>query len=89
MPLPKPNQDELMQKRANVISQARELIDRAKKENRDFLADEKEQYDRMMVDIHGFKEQADREFKLAELETELTAATRAAPKPQPQNSDLL
>lgn len=83
------SQNELMAKRASVIEEARELVNRAKKENRDLLAEEQELYDRMMVDVHSFKKQADREFNLAALEKELDTETRAAPKTQIQTSDLL
>jgi len=89
MPLPRHNQDELMEKRANVIEQARELVNRAKEENRDLNSEEKEQYDRMMDDVHSYKTRADREFNLSELEKELSTATRQAPKPEQRGSDLL
>ncbi len=89
MSIPKHNQNELMEERAGVIEQARELLNRAKEDNRDLHADEKEQYDRMMVDVQSLKERADREFELSTIETEIATATREAPKVEQQRSDLL
>lgn len=93
MSTPKYTQDELMKKRANLIHQARELVTRVKEEDRDFNAEEKEQYDRIMADVHGFKERADREFNLAKLEKEVEEAakaeTRKAPEPDNQRSELI
>ena len=82
-------QNELMQKRANVVEQARALVDRAKEEVRDLNAEEKEQYDRMMVDVVSLKEQADREFNLAEIEKEMATVTEKGPKLEPRGSDQL
>ena len=75
MSTPLHTQNELMQKRANVVEQARALVNRAKEETRDLNADEQEQYDRMMVDVHSLKEQADREFRLSEIAVVFPAYT--------------
>lgn len=81
MPSPTHKQDELMKKRANLVSQARELVERADAEKRNLEADEKEQYDRIMADVDALKEAADREHRLTSVEKELEGATRKAPTP--------
>jgi len=82
-------QTELLEKRANVIEQARALLNRAKEDNRDLNAEEKEQYERMMTDVNSFKEQADREFQLSEMEKEIVTVTREAPAPEQRVSNLI
>ena len=89
MSTPLHSQNELMESRAKLIEQARELVNRAKEDKRDLHADEVEQYDRILADAASFKTQADRDFKLTELEKEIETVTRAAPKTQTQPNDLL
>ncbi|KKN14046.1 hypothetical protein LCGC14_1000110 [marine sediment metagenome] len=89
MSTPLHSQTELMEKRANVIEQARELLNRAKGEDRDLHADEKEQYERMMEDVASLKERADREFQIGKIEAEIASETREAPKTEQRKSDLL
>lgn len=59
---------ELRQKRANLIAQARELVERAEEEKREMSADENQQYDRIMKDIDDMMKKIEREEKLSALE---------------------
>jgi HK97 family phage major capsid protein len=63
----------LLEKRANVWEQAKALIDRAEAENRDFTAEEKEQYDKMMAEMDELAKRAQRLEEAERLEKELQA----------------
>jgi HK97 family phage major capsid protein len=62
---------ELLEKRANLIKQARELVDKAEKENRDFSAEEKEQYDKLFTEADELRQRAERLEQQAKMEAEL------------------
>jgi HK97 family phage major capsid protein len=62
---------EMRQKRANLIEQAREVLNRASTENRNLGADEEQQYDRIMADVDKLKNEIEREDKLQNIEKEL------------------
>lgn len=51
---------ELLEKRANVWEQAKELVDRAEAENRDFTAEEQVQYDKMFDEMDSLAKRAKR-----------------------------
>ena len=61
----------LMEKRAALIKQARELNDRVSKDNRDFNAEEQKQYDALFTDAETLNKRAAREAQLAEEERKL------------------
>ncbi|MDC3414273.1 phage major capsid protein [Terrihalobacillus insolitus] len=66
--------DAIIEKRqnvANLVSNAREIVDRAEKEKRSMAADEVEQYDKIMDTIDETKKQIDRMEKIANLNNEL------------------
>lgn len=67
---------ELRQKRASLITQARELVERAESEKREMSADENQQYDRIMKDIDDMMAKIEREEKLSELEGSLQNGDR-------------
>ena len=71
---------EKIEKRANLVAQARELVDIADKENRAMSAEENEQYDKMLADVEKLSEEIDKETKLLEIEQRLS---------KPINSDKL
>ena len=75
-------QNALLQKRANIFEQAKELLKRAETENRDLNAEETEQYDRMKSDMDELRKRADRETELAAIEVDLNKVVRTAPRPQ-------
>lgn len=62
---------EMRQKRAALIAQARELLDKAEKENRDLTAEETQQYDRIMAEVDSLKARIEREERLQGLEDEV------------------
>lgn len=62
---------ELLEKRANLVTRARELVDRADEEDRDLSAEEREQYDRHFADINKLEERIKREAALREQERNL------------------
>ena len=52
--------DSLLEKRANVWSQATEILDRAEAENRSMTAEEQVSYDAAVVDMEAIRSQADK-----------------------------
>lgn len=86
--------NEKKQKRATLVSQARELLDKAEKENREMTAEEDQQYERIWADIEKMgKEIAQeersqaRKSELARLEEEgRQSQARAVPPTEPGQS---
>lgn len=64
---------ELKEKRANLVAQARELVERADAESRGMNAEENEQYDKIFGDIGALEEQVQKREKLEAKERELAA----------------
>lgn len=62
---------ELLEKRANLIKQARELVDKAEKENRDFTAEEKQSYDKLFAEADELRQRAERLEAQAKIEAEM------------------
>lgn len=58
---------DLLERRANIITNARALSERAEAEGRDFTAEERAQYDAMWADINDLKSRADRLEREAEV----------------------
>jgi HK97 family phage major capsid protein len=70
---------ELREERAGLVKQARELIEKAKTEERDLSDEENAQYDRMMEDVDKMRVKIDRMEKLETAESDLDApATRVS-----------
>ena len=65
---------ELMEKRAQLVSQMRELNSKAEAEKRGFNADEDEQWVKMTADIEALDAQIDREKKLSTEEQRMAAS---------------
>lgn len=63
---------ELRQKRANLVAQARSLLDRADAEKRSLAADEEEQYSRIEAEIEALQKEIERREKLYNLEKSLS-----------------
>ena len=84
---------EMRRKRAELVAQARALVEKAEKENRNLSAEEKQQYDKIFKDIEDIKEKIDREEKLLEeeraLQKTLTSAGREIPEKQAQDSRMV
>jgi len=62
---------ELLEKRATLVNNARELVDKADEEKRDLTAEEQEIYDRHFADINGLDERIKKEDELREAERKL------------------
>lgn len=62
---------EMLEKRANLVANARELVDRADKEDRSMNAEEQESYDKHFADIEKLDKRIADEEKLREAERKL------------------
>lgn len=80
---------EMRQKRANLIKQARNLIDKADKEERSLTTEEEQMYNRIMEDVKKLGEEIEREEQLRALEKDLetTQGTIAGGKEPPGDDD--
>jgi HK97 family phage major capsid protein len=58
------------EKRASIVVQARALLEKVKAENRNFTAEEQEQYNKMDADIDSLTKSIEAEQRLAKVETE-------------------
>lgn len=63
--------NELRQKRNELVTQARALVDKADAEKRGLSTDEQTQYDKLFADQDALRSQIEREEKLAEAERDL------------------
>lgn len=75
------NERELLAKRANLVSQAREMVELAAKENRDFSAEDQTNYDRIFADIEKIDKQVDNLRKLGSVDS-AEYRNSAAEKPE-------
>lgn len=62
---------ELKQKRAALVKQAREILDKADAEKRDLLAEEEQKYEAIMADVDKLAKNIEREERMSAIETEL------------------
>jgi len=75
---------EMRQKRAALVKQAREILDKADAEKRDLTAEEEQQYDRIMEDVDKLGKQIEREERMQALEKNLNTIGGEPHKPEPQ-----
>jgi len=75
---------ELRQKRAALVKQAREILDKAEKENRDLTAEEEQEYERIMEEVDKLGKQIEREERMRALEKDLDTRDAEPHKPEPQ-----
>ncbi len=61
---------QLMEERANLIKQMRDMVETAEKENRDFSAEETEKYEKINSRIDQIKDKIDKLKRIEELEAE-------------------
>lgn len=73
---------ELRNKRAKLVKEAREILDR-ETEERSLTQEEVEQYERIMADVDKLGEQIEREERMAGLEGEFGGEKRAGGQEQP------
>ncbi len=80
---------ELRQKRAALVKQAREILDKAEVEKRDLLAEEEQQYNNIMAEVDRLGKTIEREERQQALERELAQSqgTAAAKRDQPGDAD--
>jgi HK97 family phage major capsid protein len=76
---------ELRQKRASIIAQAREALERAKQEKRDNTQEFQEQWDKFMKEADDLQKQIEREERMAALEGELN--NHQPPKQDPKQQE--
>jgi HK97 family phage major capsid protein len=72
---------ELREERAGLVKQARELIENAKKEERELSDEENAQYDKTMEDVDKMRVKIDRMEKLETAESDLDAPTPRTSEP--------
>lgn len=76
---------ELRQKRAALVKQARELLDKAESENRALTGEEEQQYERIMADVDRLGKEIEYEERLQGIEMQLENRGRyIVPDPQVQ-----
>ena len=73
---------DLNEKRLGLIAKQRDLNNKAIAEDRDFTPEEKQEYDRMDVDVDRYKAQADRFTAQAAAEKELSQPMRQGMRPE-------
>ncbi|MGG1483493.1 phage major capsid protein [Peribacillus castrilensis] len=76
---------ELKQKRMNLVTQAREILNKAQGENRSLTQEEETQYDRIMGDVDDKLKEIQREERMADLEGSLEQRSHVQGKPDPQH----
>lgn len=74
---------ELRRKRAELITQARQIIDAAEAEKRDLTAEDHKKYDDIMSEVDNLGASIERVEKQEKLEAELNASTTEPNKPDP------
>lgn len=62
---------ELKEKRAKLVAQARELVDRAEQEKRSMTQEEENQWNKIMADVDTLGKDVEREERLSSLESQL------------------
>lgn len=77
---------EIKQKRANLIKQARDLIDLADKEKRANSPEEDTQYNALIAEANTLQADIERREKQAQLEATLSASTTEPIKPDPDGN---
>lgn len=68
----------MRRERANLWEQAKALNERAKGENRDLSAEERQQWDALLTKMDSLKERIDRAERAAQLDAEMAARAQAA-----------
>src|SRR5690625_4533073 len=63
---------ELRGKRAQLVKEAREVLEIESKENRDLTQEEVNKYEKIMKEVDGLRERIEREERLAGIENEFT-----------------
>jgi len=77
---------EMKQKRAGLVKQARDLLDKAYNEKRDMSAEEETQYENYMADVDKIGDQIEKEERLQGFEKEMTKLVDDPVKPDPNEN---
>lgn len=80
---------EMRQRRANLIAQARQIVERAETVGRDMDAEEERQYNNIMNDVDRLKKQIDQEERLQAEERELNQAMNEPIRQEPGATSIL
>lgn len=75
---------EMKQKRAALVKQAREILDKAEEEKRDLTTEEEQRYENIMADVDKLGKQIEREERMLALEKDLDTRDIEPHKPEPQ-----
>ena len=78
---------ELLERRANLISQAREFVDLAEGEDRALSDEEKVRYDELMADALETGERADRITEQERIAAEMERSVEEPTRPEPESDD--
>lgn len=71
-----------LEKRAQLVIEARKIIDLAEEEKRVMTAEEEQKYDEILADVENLTKEVEREQKQLELEARLSKATSKPIKPE-------
>lgn len=77
---------ELIEKRNNLVGQARQIVDRVDQEKRDWTQEEKNQYDKIMTDVMALGDDINRRQQLQALESSLSKPMGEGIKPEPTDA---
>jgi HK97 family phage major capsid protein len=80
------NLRELLQRRANLIHQAREIIDGADADDRNLTQEEQDRYDALMEDVNDLSERIDRTQRQQAMEADLQQSRQDPILPDPDTS---
>lgn len=80
------NLKEKLDKRASLVTEAREVIDNADKEKRDISTEEQQKYDKILEDVEKLTSEIDREQKLLEAEAKITRDADIGDIPKPNTN---
>lgn len=75
---------ELRQKRSQLVTQARELLNRPQSEKRSMTQEEENQYERIMADVDSIAKEIEREERVSGLENQMEQRSHVQGKPNPQ-----
>lgn len=82
------NTTELRQRRAALWEQAKGIHALAEKEKRALTSEEREEWDRINLDIDGLKATIDREERIAAIDTEMDSTPQPRSNPQPMIREI-
>lgn len=79
--------NELKQKKAKLVTDARALLEKAEQEKRDLTSDENDQWERMLSDANSIQAKVDREERQRELDREIDTVRDEPQRPTPASAE--